>query len=89
LAERALLRPDHARHGDAGGGGTHPRPEECAMPGRPHAEWRLLHAPVPRSPGRRPEGQAVPERIRAQWQRLHWNTAALTRVAMRELAADW
>ena len=35
--------------------GAHPSGEECAMPARPHAKRRLLHADVPASADR-PEG---------------------------------
>ena len=77
----------NAHRGDASRGGAHPSGEKCAMPARPHAERRLLHAPPPHSPGSHPKAQAMPERIRAERKRLHRHSPALTRVAMQAHSA--
>jgi len=40
------------------------------MPAWAHGEWRLLHAPVSRSPASGPEGHALPQQIDAEGHQL-------------------
>src|SRR5262249_48558247 len=67
----ARAPPRHATDGaDASRRGTDASGEERAMPAWAHGEWRLLHAPVSRSPASGPEGHALPQQIDAEGHQL-------------------